>query len=272
MVKIAVGQLQVQRDPEQNLATIADWAARAAAADARLLVLPEGIIARDPADNAYTAEMAQDAEGPFVEGLRRISAQAGIALAGTVHLREPDGRVRNVFLLLDRGTTLGSYQKLHPYDAFGDRESERVAPGDRLPEVVELDGVRLAPIICYDLRFPDLAVALALAGAEVLLCPAAWVRGPLKEHHWETLVTARALDSTCWVIGAGEASARNIGNSLVVDPLGVRVAGAGAEPTLFVTEIDTERVAEARRRLPVLANRRLPAPGQPEPSPEPTRR
>lgn len=269
-MRIAIGQLQVQRDPEQNLAAIAEWADRAAAGGARLLVLPEGIIARDPDDNACTADRAEEADGPFVTGLRRISAQTGIALAGTVHLRVGEGRVGNVFLLLDRGELVNEYQKLHPYDAFGDRESDRVAPGDRLPEVFELDGVRLAPIICYDVRFPDLAVSLALAGAEVLLCPAAWVRGPLKEHHWTTLVTARALDSTCWVVGVGESSARNIGCSLVVDPLGVRVAGTGSEPALFFTEIDTERVAEARRRLPVLANRRLPVPGQPEPSPSAT--
>ncbi len=256
-MKIAIAQMTVDADWQRNIEQIEQAAAQSAAAGARLLVLPEGVIARDPDDNDYTAAQAQAWDGPFMTQLQAISARHRVALAGTVHLKTPEGGVGNFFVAFDGGELINSYQKLHPYDAFGAKESEHVTPGGRLPEIFELDGVKFAPIICYDLRFPDLSISLALAGADVIVCPAAWVKGPLKEHHWATLLTARALDTTSWVIGCGEISKRNVGCSRVVDPLGVTVAGVGSNPALFFVDVDLETVNQARAKLPVLANRRL---------------
>ncbi len=261
-LRVALGQVRIERDPEANLATINELARRASSQGARLLLLPEGLVGYDPARPEYTAEAAQPESGPFVAGLARASREQGIALAGTVHLLR-GGQAENVFVLYDRGERLASYTKLHPYDAFTTRESDTVAPGEQLPPVVSLDGVRLGAMICYDLRFPDLAVSLALAGAEVILCPAAWVKGPLKEHHWTTLVTARALDTTCYLVACGSVGPLTIGRSMVVDPLGVTVAGAGEGAQLLLAELDLDRVAQARRGLPVLANRRLAPPRLP---------
>ena len=113
---------------------------------------------------------------------------------------------------------------------------------------------------CYDLRFPDMALALALQGAEVLVLPAAWVRGPLKEHHWSTLLAARALDTTCYLVASGECGNRNIGQSRVVDPLGVTLAGAAQQPQLIVGEVSREHLLTVRQQLPVLENRRFALP------------
>jgi predicted amidohydrolase len=113
---------------------------------------------------------------------------------------------------------------------------------------------------CYDLRFPELARRHAIDGAEVLVLPAAWVRGPGKEAHWATLVTARALENTCYVVAVGECGPRNIGASLVVDPLGVAIAQAGEAPNLIFAELDPARLTHARKVLPVLANRRFARP------------
>ena len=96
-----------------------------------------------------------------------------------------------------------------------------MVPGDEVPPLLEVDGLRFGMMTCYDLRFPELARRLAVDGADALLVPAAWVKGPLKEHHWEVLATARALDNTCYVVAVGECGPRNIGASMVVDPLGV---------------------------------------------------
>jgi predicted amidohydrolase len=76
---------------------------------------------------------------------------------------------------------------------------------------------------------------------------------PLKEHHWATLLAARALDTTCYIVAAGECGNKNIGQSRVVDPLGVTVAAAAEAPTLLMTEIFSARIALARQQLPVLA-------------------
>lgn len=105
-----------------------------------------------------------------------------------------------------------------------------------------------------------MALNLALQGADVLVLPAAWVKGPLKEHHWATLLAARALDTTCYVVASGECGNKNIGQSRVIDPLGVTIASAAEAPALLLTEIILERIAFARRQLPVLRNRRFAPP------------
>lgn len=140
------------------------------------------------------------------------------------------------------------------------KESTNVTPGTEIPPLLEIAGLRVGLMTCYDVRFPEMARRLALDGADLLVLPAAWVRGPLKEMHWEVLVTARALENTCYVAATGECGERNIGCSMVVDPLGVVTARAGEGPALVFADIDPERLAHARRVLPVLANRRFAPP------------
>ena len=129
-----------------------------------------------------------------------------------------------------------------------------------MPPLIEVAGFLVGLMTCYDLRFPDMALALALQGAEVLVLPAAWVRGPLKEHHWSTLLAARALDTTCYLVASGECGNRNIGQSRVVDPLGVTLAGAAQQPQLIVGEVSREHLLTVRQQLPVLENRRFALP------------
>ncbi len=114
----------------------------------------------------------------------------------------------------------------------------------------------LGLLICYEIRFPELPRLLALAGAEVLLVPAAWVAGPLKEDHWTTLLRARALENTVYVAASDQVGPVFVGRSMLVDPLGVIVAGAGEDPGLVLGEVDLERIATARDRLPLLQQRR----------------
>ena len=94
----------------------------------------------------------------------------------------------------------------------------------------------------------------------MLVLPAAWVNGPLKAHHWTTLLAARALDTTCYLVAAGECGTRNIGQSRVVDPFGVTLAEAGDEPDLIFAEVTPDFVREVRAQLPVLLNRRFAPP------------
>ena len=104
------------------------------------------------------------------------------------------------------------------------------------------------------------ALALEAAGAQLLVLPAAWVKGPQKEHHWATLLAARALDTTCYIVAAGECGTRNIGLSRIVDPLGTTLAGAGSEPQLIFADLSADDLARVRERLPVLRNRRFAPP------------
>ena len=134
-LSVAVAQFTVAEEPERNLEIIDGFARDAAAGGAKLLALPEGLIARRGDDDSYAAAHAQPLDGPFVDGLRRISAQRHIVLMGTVHVapeqvteRDADSRVSNTFLVIRDGEIIAEYRKLHLYDAFSARESDVVLP------------------------------------------------------------------------------------------------------------------------------------------------
>ena len=97
---------------------------------------------------------------------------------------------------------------------------------------------------------------LADAGAELVAVPAEWVRGPLKEHHWSTLLAARAIENTLYVAAADHTPPIGVGNSVIVDPMGVVLAGLGETTGVAVAEASAERVADVRRRNPALQLRR----------------
>jgi predicted amidohydrolase len=165
-----------------------------------------------------------------------------------------------VLIAIRNGEIIARYDKLHLYDAFAMQESRNVTAGNEVPPLVEVAGMKVGLMTCYDVRFPEQARRLVLDGADVLVLPAAWVKGPLKEMHWEVLVTARALENTCYMVAVGECGPRNIGNSLVVDPLGVAIAKAAEAPALVFADLDPARIAHARHVLPVLENRRFARP------------
>jgi predicted amidohydrolase len=260
MMKVALGQFAVHREWQKNAAICLDLMARARAGNADLLVLPEGILARDIADPDLVRRAAQAIDGPFMMQLLDASRGSNLTVMMCIHVPAADDRVWNVLVALRDGQILAQYRKLHLYDAFSMKESTNVVPGDEVPPLIEMAGLKVGLMTCYDLRFPELARRLAVDGAEVLVLPAAWVKGPLKEAHWEVLVTARALDNTCYVVAAGECGERNIGRSMVVDPLGVAVVQAAEGPALVFAEIDPQRIAHARQVLPVLENRRFAKP------------
>jgi predicted amidohydrolase len=168
------------------------------------------------------------------------------------------------------GEIVHLYRKTHLYDAFAARESDNILAADEVPPLLDVNGFKIGFMTCYDVRFPELARLVAVQGADAIVLPAAWAKGPSKEFHWSTLVSARALDNTVYLIASGEAGETCIGRSMIVDPHGVPIAQAldGAE-TITAT-ISHSRLMEARTSLPVLANRRFdvnPAPRSPAGSP-----
>lgn len=257
-MKVALGQFAVAAEWQENQATCLDLIARAKAGGADLLVLPEGVLARDINDPEIMPKTAQPLDGPFMAGL--AAATDGITVMGCVNVPDGAGRFHNTLFALRDGRLVACYRKLHLYDAFSARESERTAPGNELPPVIDVAGVKVGVMTCYDLRFPEVARALAVAGAEVIVVPAAWFRGPGKERHWEVLNVARALENTCYVVAVGECGSRNCAASMVIDPLGVIVLALGEAPALGFYDIDPTRIADARRMLPVLENRRFADP------------
>ncbi|EGT5660938.1 deaminated glutathione amidase [Cronobacter dublinensis subsp. dublinensis] len=259
-MKIAVGQFAVTPDWQENALTCVTLMAGAARQDAALLVLPEALLARSDNDPDLSVKSAQALGGEYVSQLREESARNSLTTLLTLHIPTCEGRAANTLIALRGGEIIAQYQKLHLYDAFAVQESRLVDAGDTLPPLIDVAGIKIGLMTCYDLRFPEMALSLALAGAELLALPAAWVRGPLKEHHWATLLAARALDTTCYIVASGECGNRNIGQSRVVDPLGVTLAAAAEGPDLIFAEVSRQRVTQVREQLPVLKNRRFAAP------------
>ncbi|WP_039054953.1 deaminated glutathione amidase [Enterobacter sp. Bisph1] len=257
---VATGQFVVTPDWRTNAQTCVELMAQAAQGQASLLVLPEAILARDDADPFFSVKAAQPLDGGFLSLLRSESQRNNLTTVLTVHVPSTQGRALNTLVVLRGGEIIAQYAKLHLYDAFNMQESARVDAGQQLPPLITVEGMQVGLMTCYDLRFPDLAMALALQGAELLVLPSAWVRGPLKEQHWATLLSARALDTTCYIVASSECGTKNIGLSRVIDPQGVTIASATQEPQLIFAEATPERVAQTRESLPVLKHRRFAAP------------
>jgi deaminated glutathione amidase len=261
-MRVALGQMPVSSTPAVNLGRVREAMVSAAEQGADLAVFPEATQVRFGSDLRAAAEPL---DGPFCSALAATAKQTGVALVAGVFEPGPAGRVYNTAVAFGPGGELvASYRKLHLFDAFGHRESDLVAPG-AVPVVCSLAGVRVGLEICYDVRFGELSRALAVAGARLLVLPAAWAAGPLKEEHWVTLVRARAIENTVWVAAAGQVpdpdepptrAATGVGRSMLVDPLGVVRLDLGPAPGVAVGCVDVGLVDTVRARVPSLANRR----------------
>jgi predicted amidohydrolase len=229
-------------DPADNRARLAELTPEGS----DLVVFPEAF-ARDFGEpGSDLSGAAEPLDGPFATE----AAKAGMFEQG-------DDPARPVNTLVLRGAAEADYRKIHLYDSFGYRESDRIAAGPRTPVTADLAGFRLGLMTCYDLRFPELARALVDSGAEVLVIPAAWVAGPRKVDHWTTLVRARAIENTAYVVAVGQPGPRYSGHSIVVDPWGEVLAEAGEDAETLTVALGRDVLDEARRTNPSLANRRL---------------
>jgi deaminated glutathione amidase len=268
-MRLALCQIPVSSRPDVNFGRVRAALQQAAASGADLAVFPEATQVRFGSDLRAAAEPL---DGPFCSGLAAAAAETGVALVAGVFEPGPDGRVYNTAVGYDgQGRLVASYRKLHLFDAYGQRESDQVAPGST-PVICTLAGVRTGLEICYDLRFGELSRALAAGGASLIVLPAAWAAGLFKEDHWVTLVRARAIENTVWVAAVGQVpdpdepftrAATGVGRSMLVDPLGVVRADLGPGPGVTVAEVDVDLIETVRASLPSLENRRDDVFGKP---------
>jgi predicted amidohydrolase len=261
-MRIALCQLPISPDPAVNLARVADAMAAAARQGADLAVCPEATQARFGSDLRAVAEPLDQG---FGSGLAEIARRTGVAVVAGVFEPAPDGRVYNTAVAYDRsGARVAAYRKIHLFDSLGEQESAVVAPGSE-PVVADLARIRTGFATCYDIRFPELARALAAAGAELIVVPTAWAAGLFKEEHWVTLVRARAIENTVWVAAAAQVpdpaspptrAPTGVGRSMLVDPMGVVRADLGPSPQVTVADLDSAVTAQVRAVLPCLEHRR----------------
>ena len=240
---------------------------KAAAQGATFIATPEAsnILQKDKA--ALLPQLKLLAEDPVVLGLQALAKELGVwLLIGSALVLREDGKAANRAALISPvGEITATYDKLHMFDVdlpTGEsaRESETYEPGDRA--VTALAGeTPLGLTICYDMRFPAVYRALALAGAQVMLVPAAFTR-PTGAAHWEILLRARAIETGSFVLapaqgGFHEDRRGTWGHTLAIAPWGEIVGQlAHDEPGVLVVDLDLAAVAKARSAIPALANAR----------------
>lgn len=253
-MRVVLVQFAAGLEVDDNVAALTRWAGEQ---PSDLLVAPEAVMHDFGPPDLPLGPVAQALDGPFVARLAELAvARRTAVVAGMFERSDDPGRPFNTLVAIGPdGELRGAYRKAHLYDSFGYAESDRLHRGDTMACVVDVGGFRVGLMTCYDLRFPEHARALVDAGAELLVVPAAWVRGPLKEDHWATLLRARAIENTVFVAAAAQCGQHYCGRSMLVDPMGVPVAALGEADGVIAGDIDRDRLTAVRRTNPALSHR-----------------
>ena len=270
-VRVALYQAQSGVDPAVNAARLVAAVREAKSSGAAMLFTPEmsGMLDRDRARAAETAR--DEAADVVLAAVRAAAAEAGIWVhLGSLAVNGAGDKLANRGFVIDAGGKVrGRYDKIHLFDVdlpTGEswRESAMYAAGRDAVIVADTPVGTLGLTICYDLRFPALFERLSEAGAAVIAIPAAFTV-PTGKAHWQVLMRARAIEAELFVIAAAQAGwhedgRETYGHSMVVDPWGEVLLEMDGEPGLAFIDIELNRVAEVRARIPVFAHRRPIAP------------
>ncbi|HEY0275217.1 MAG TPA: carbon-nitrogen hydrolase family protein [Paenirhodobacter sp.] len=275
-MKAGLVQLSVSDDPVRNLPVTEAFIREAAAGGATFVLTPECTNLLS-SDRAWQREaLYHEEDDPTLAELRALAEDLGIwLLIGSLGLKthDPDGRFANrSFLIGPKGQIVAKYDKIHMFDVDVSetekyRESAGYRPGNRAV-VAETGFARVGMAVCYDLRFPHLFRRLSQGGAQILTLPAAF-NDTTGAAHWESLIRARAIENTAFVLAPAQCGAHAAhsagaparvrhtwGHSMAVAPWGEVLADGGTEPGVTIVDIDLDRVALARARVPSLTHDR----------------
>jgi deaminated glutathione amidase len=281
-LRVAAVQLNSTAEKAANMEAADRLTRAAAAAGARLIVLPEKWTVLGSDEDLRAG--AETLDGPAISWARAIAREFSIdILAGSIVEHQEGGaadrrpvrapllqskgreKLANTSVHVDpHGEVRAVYRKLHMFDVeVAGRaylESAATEPGEEIVLSSTAEGVELGMSICYDLRFPELYRILALRGARVFSLPAAFTL-PTTREHWEILVRARAIENQAFVIAANQfgehpGGHHSGGRSMIVDPWGVVLACADDHEGFVAADLDFDRQLQIRAQLPVLAHRR----------------
>lgn len=253
-VKIALAQTMLSHAPsakEEHLKKGLKLMKEAAVNGVKAVIFPENFM-------GMKGIIPEDIDGPFVSKIAKRAGELGIFVVVGIREKSPirDKHYNTVVLIDSKGTVIRTHRKLHLYDAFDFKESDTAVAGDDLTLPIKTELGMVGLITCYEIRFPEMARILTLMGTEILFVPSAWTRGLMKEEHWITMLKARALENTIFVVAPGQTGNVYIGRSLVVDPFGIVIADAGEEEKLLIAELNLDRIKNIRKILPILKHRR----------------
>jgi omega-amidase len=254
-VTISLGQMDVKRGQvAANLATVTRMVKEAARRGAQLVVFPELWSTGYDLKRAAQYATAVD-QGLFAE-IAGLARQHKIAIAGSQLSQMGEGRYGNTAVYFDpNGENLGTYSKVHLFGPM--QEIEYLSAGNSLT-VVDTGWGKAGLAICYDLRFPELFRAYALAGVQALILVAEWPRPRLA--HWRTLLRARAIENQMFIIACNRVgktgSTAFFGHSCLLDPCGEVIIEAGDGAGLYTADLEMDQLTAVRESMPVFADRR----------------
>jgi deaminated glutathione amidase len=267
-LRVACIQTSSGADISENIKQCHSLVQNAAGQGAQLVALPENaFLMRDPAQKEAFPLFSQ-AEHPGVQAACSWARECAVwLLVGSVAVLPDTGATKLLnrsLLISPQGLVVATYDKIHLFDVTlpgGESyaESSRFAAGERMV-VVPTPLATLGLSICYDVRFPHLYRAMATAGAQLLMVPAAFTY-TTGTAHWEVLLRARAIENGCFVVapaqtGTHPGDRRTFGHSLIIDPWGRVLANGGTEVGVVLADLDLAQVDEIRTRLPSLAHTR----------------
>ena len=260
-VKVAVAQFGPGPNPADNITMIQALVHAAVENGARLVVLPEFSAAFGGALGDWVTTFAESLEGPFVEAMAELADEVNVAIVVGMLEKSTtkDSRPFNTLVAVVPGAgVVAKYRKVHLYDAFGDKESEWIQPGNAadLPETFEVEDITVGMQTCYDLRFPEVTRRIVDAGAHLVAMPSEWIAGPKKAHHWVALTSARAIENIVFVAGADQIPPVAVGMSRIVSPLGETLADMGQNLGVSIATVNVQAVIDARETNPALELRR----------------
>lgn len=238
----------------ENFARIEAMVDSAAVAPGSLLAFPELCVA---GFTMNVGAVGESESGESVAFFSDLSRRRSCHLIAGIPTLDPSGAGRNEAVCFDpEGRVAGRYRKVHLFPLAG--EGNHYLPGSG-PLVIECGGWRVAPFICYDLRFPELFRQAARAGAEVMVVIANWPA--IREDHWITLLRARAIENQAYVAGVNrcgtDPTLAYSGASLIVSPKGDVLARAGSLPEVLSAGLNRDEFDDWRSRFPALADMRL---------------
>ena len=252
--KIIVSAVQLKiklGDPQGNLIRALKKIEKLAQEGVSLAVLPEMWICGYDFKNL---EKIADQTPLVLDKLDNIARAYGITIIGSTVEQEGSDFFNTAFTMEGKKGVIGKYRKIHLFPLL--REDYYFKRGNR-SEVINSSIGKIGVILCFDIRFPELARSLALRGAEIVVVPAQWPK--VRLNHWRTLLQARAIENQLFLIasaccGEGE-KIKLAGHSMIIDPNGKILTEAGERETVIKAEIDLKEIEESRANMPCFSGR-----------------
>ena len=264
---VALVQMRSGTHPAQNIHDACAMIRDAAGQGAQLVCTPENTALMQRDRQAWLHSLHAEDDDPALPAFCALAQELGITLLiGSLAIRvAPDKAANRSFVIGPDGAIIARYDKIHLFDvAINEREtwheSDFIRPGDKAV-IADMGAAKLGLSICYDLRFAALYRALAKAGANVLTVPSAFTRVTGRAH-WQVLLRARAIECGAYVLapaqgGVHEDGRRTWGHSMIIGPWGEIVAALDDDaPGLLLAELDLQKTASARKRIPALRHDR----------------